>query len=246
MIPHLTPRDSTLSGLESTPARRARRRRPQRARGDGRRARGGRLPRHRLGVRRRRDRPRRADDAAERRRRTSTAARSMRRRRSSRASRSTRPPTTSSSRPSGFRRKVEAGARFAMTQIVFDLDVPRLVPRADRRLAHSAARRRVADPLARARGARAQRDAGDRRPGGACRSATAPRARTPPQVGLELVRELIGEVRARSRPGSTSSRRSGARSACSSCSRRCSSAAAGRDRLLRVGERGRTGAAGTP
>ena len=43
-----------------------------------------------------------------------------------------------------FRRKLEAGARFAMTQIIFDLDVPRPLLRAVRRpVADPAARRRL-------------------------------------------------------------------------------------------------------
>ena len=45
-----------------------------------------------------------------------------------------------------YRRKIEAGAQFAMTQLVFDLDAPRQLPRAaGRPLADSGARRHLPD-----------------------------------------------------------------------------------------------------
>ena len=101
-------------------ARRARRGRAQRPRGDRRRPGAGRLSRHGLGVRRRRDRARRADDAAERRHDFHGRAID--------APTSFFPgvavnPTADDLELEAerFRRKVDAGARFAMTQIVFDL-----------------------------------------------------------------------------------------------------------------------------
>ena len=65
-IPHLTPRDMTITGLESHPARRARGGRAEHPRGDGRPARGRRLPGHPRGVRRRLGRARGADREAQR------------------------------------------------------------------------------------------------------------------------------------------------------------------------------------
>ena len=102
--------------------RRARVRHPQRPRGDRRPARGRRLPGLARRLRDRLDRPRAADGAPEPAARTTTAARSTRRPRSTSASRSTRPPTTSTPSSSASSRKVEAGAHFAMTQILFDLE----------------------------------------------------------------------------------------------------------------------------
>ena len=61
-----------------------------------------------------------------------------------------------------FERKIDAGAQFAMTQALFDLDGPRSLPRAARRhLADSDARRRVAAPLPRDGAAAPQRGARD-------------------------------------------------------------------------------------
>ena len=63
-----------------------------------------------------------ADHAPEPRRGLQRPRRSTRRPRSSSASPSTRPPTTSTLELDRFRQKIEAGAQFAMTQIVFDLE----------------------------------------------------------------------------------------------------------------------------
>ena len=102
-----------------------------------------------------------------------------------------------------FERKVEAGARFAMTQALFELDsLDELPPPAGRRLADPAPRRDLAAPQPPARAAAPQRGAGDRRPrprpGARCarpdrtrrRSASSWRARSTPSA-------------ARRRPGCT-------------------------------------------
>ena len=76
-----------------------------------------------------------------------------------------------------FQQKLEAGAQFAMTQVLFDLSFPRVVPRAPRRLVpDSAARGDLLRPQLLARAAPAQRGAGDRRP--------RPRAGSPARRGL--------------------------------------------------------------
>ena len=126
-IPHLTPRDSTMMGLESIllGAHAEGVRNVLAVTGDPPEV--GDYPGSRgvyevdaIGLTQ-------PDRAPEPRRGLQRPRRSTRRRRSSPASPSTRPPTTSSWRPSASARKIEAGARFAMTQIVFDLDVPRAV-----------------------------------------------------------------------------------------------------------------------
>ena len=91
-----------------------------------------------------------------------------------------------------------------------------VVSRADRRLTDSAARRRVADPLAGARGAGAQRDARGSSSRTTSRSAIAPPARTPPRSARSSSASWWRR-RASSRRASTSSRRSAGRSACSTC-----------------------------
>ena len=100
-----------------------------------------------------------------------------------------------------FERKVASGAQFAMTQALFDLEGLELLPRAARRLlADPAARRRLAAPVTCDGAAAPQRGAGDLR--------SRPRAR------LRCVT-----------PGPTRPRR-GSRSR-ASCSRRCAAASRG-------------------
>ena len=78
-----------------------------------------------------------------------------------------------------FERKVAAGARFAMTQALFDLDgLERFLDAARRRVADPAARRRVAAALPRDGAAPAQRGAGHLRPRARARRAARRRART--------------------------------------------------------------------
>ena len=157
------------------------------------------------------------DGPAERGHRLPRARRSTRRRRSFPAWPSTRPPTTSSRSCERFARKIEAGARFAMTQMVFDLAVlERMLERIGGDEPDPAARRRCGR-FARHELAvqRPQRDAGDRRARartGAVQRGGAERR----EVGAELVREPW-RARASSQRACTSSRRSGARSACSIC-----------------------------
>ena len=94
-----------------------------------------------------------------------------------------------------FARKLEAGARFAMTQVALRPLVPGVVPRPDRRLPDPAPRRRVADPVARARGPRAQRDARGSSSPSTCSAATATAGPDAAEVGAELVRELVAGAR---------------------------------------------------
>ena len=111
-----------------------------------------------------------------------------------------------------FHRKVAAGARFAMTQILFDLEPLEAFS------SGSAARGRSRCSSACGRSARyetlmrdAQRDAGDRRPRRTCRSATASRApRRARSGGAARARADRGRALGRAR-ASTSSRRSARR-----------------------------------
>ena len=116
-----------------------------------------------------------------------------------------------------FWQKVEAGARFAMTQILFDLASPRRAALSPRRL--------LADPRPRralsafdlpARAAAAQRGAGHRRPGHP--SGCAPRRRL--RARLRSGSHMHERCSTSSAPGSTAStsrRRSGGRSPRSTC-----------------------------
>ena len=98
-----------------------------------------------------------------------------------------------------FHRKVAAGARFAMTQILFDLEVARGVPGADRRLAGAGARRRLADPHDRDARPRPQRGARDRRPG--ARAGAVPRRGAGRARGRARARAGADRGRARARDG---------------------------------------------
>ena len=101
-----------------------------------------------------------------------------------------------------FERKLEAGAQFAMTQVLFDLAYLERVPRAPRRLVPDPAPRGdLLRPELPARRAAAQRGAGDRRPRARAGSASATPERTPATRGsrshassLEASRERAAGV----------------------------------------------------
>ena len=140
-IPHQTPRDTSIMGLESLllGAHAEGVRNVLSVTGDPPEV--GDYPGSQRRLRRRLDRALEDRLAPEPRRGLQRQGRSTRRPRSSSASRSTRRPTTSRPSSSASAQKVEAGAKFAMTQIA----VRPLVPRALR----GAARRLLADPAAR-------------------------------------------------------------------------------------------------
>src|SRR5581483_9050154 len=168
---------SDAPGLDARGARVAAARRPrgggaQRAGRHRRRSRVGRLPGRRRGVRRGRDRPRRADGAPERGHRFSRAG--------DRRADGVLPGCRGQSdrrgpRPRGGSLRPQARGGRAVRDDAGPVRrvVPRPVPGARRRLAGSAAARRLADPVVRACGARAQRDARDR--GSGQRAAALPR-----------------------------------------------------------------------
>ena len=119
-IPHLTPRDMTVAGLEVAPPRNPRRGRPQHPRRHGRPARGGRLPGRARRLRGRGDRADAADREPEPRR---GQPRPHDRRADVVLHRRRRQPVRR--RPRGRARPLRAEARgraqFAMTQVLFDL-----------------------------------------------------------------------------------------------------------------------------
>ena len=94
-----------------------------------------------------------------------------------------------------FHQKIEAGARFAMTQVLFDSGPARAVPRPARRAgAGAAARRRLAGAQPRAGVSAAQRGAGHQRPGRRARPARAGRPGRRPR-GARVARDLLAAVR---------------------------------------------------
>ena len=98
---------------------------------------------------------------------------------------------------SAFAQKVAAGAQFAMTQIVFDLDAAR--PRSRAVLggwADSGARRDLSADELPARAAAAQRGAGDHRPAGAAGRARGAGAGAA-EIGMAHARELLAAARGR-------------------------------------------------
>ena len=219
-IPHVTPRDCVGHGPPVPAPRRARRGDPERPRRHRRPAARRRLPGLERRLRRGRDRPHDAAPPPEPRGGLLRARRSTRRPRSTSAWPSTRPRRTSTARSSASGSKVDAGARFAMTQALFDLDVPRPLPRArSAGAADPAARRRLAaDELpagvpAPQRGARASRS---RRRSSSGSPTRAPDARA---VGFELARRArrgIADARGRDlRDSAVQGARCGPSSSCS-------------------------------
>ena len=91
-----------------------------------------------------------------------------------------------------FQEKLEAGAKFAMTQIVFDLDDLDRFAETLGGSGRSRARRRLPAHELPAGAAAAQRGAGDPRPAARCRTHSKRPARTPPTIGMAHARELIG------------------------------------------------------
>ena len=122
-VPHLTTRDWTIMGLESVLFGAHAEGRAEHPRRHGRSARGWRLPGLPRRIRARLDRAHGAHRPPEQGRGLQRAAdRRARAPRSTLAWPSTRLPTISSSSSTASCRKIAAGAAFAMTQLVFDLD----------------------------------------------------------------------------------------------------------------------------
>ncbi len=118
-----------------------------------------------------------------------------------------------------LRRKADAGAHFAMSQVFFSWEPwERLLDRCGGALPAARARRGVAAALAQARAAPAQRGAGDPRSGGA---AGAPRRGRPRrrEGRAPSARSRCSPRRRSGPPGSTSSRRSRTPPRCWACSR---------------------------
>ena len=90
-----------------------------------------------------------------------------------------------------FERKLEAGAQFAMTQVLFDIAyLDAFLERLGGEIADPAARRRLAAAEPAARAAHPQRGAGDRRAGSRAGRAARRRRRTPPRVGADVARRV--------------------------------------------------------
>ena len=196
-IPHVTPRDSTVMGLEGRPARRARGGGAERPGGNGRPAARRRLPRVAGRLRGRLDRAGAAPLVPQPRRGLRRQGASTRRPRSSSASPSTRPPTDLELELERFRAKIDAGAHFAMTQALFDVDLlDRFAERFGGR-GRSRARRRLAAAEPRDGAAAAQRGARDQRSRTPCSMRSRTAGADAPAVGLELARELVEGARTR-------------------------------------------------
>ena len=97
-----------------------------------------------------------------------------------------------------FRRKIDAGAHFAMTQALFDVEPARPLRRAPRRrMAGPGPRRCLAAPQPRDGAPAAQRGPGDQRSRAPCSMRCGTPAPDAPAVGLELARELVAGARSR-------------------------------------------------